>query len=184
LQAFGSEVAADDWPATLALLQHHARLLDTLDTPPETVTWPLPPDALPAMLLADHFTVEQTSHSRPWANWEAAIVDPLAVLEAMLPAWRERWQTTGRTTTLALTVDGVRRRLELAPQGVTLAATRGDEAHAVSLTGRTLAPLLFGFRSVAWAALQDGQSIPFDAQPLLDILFPPRTPWIAPTDGC
>ena len=28
LRAFGSEVAADDWPATLALLQHHARQFD------------------------------------------------------------------------------------------------------------------------------------------------------------
>ena len=72
LRAFGSEVAADDWPATLALLQHHARLLDGLDEPPEQVRWPLPPDSLAAELLADHFTVQSLRHSRPSANWKRA----------------------------------------------------------------------------------------------------------------
>lgn len=185
LHAFGSEVAADDWPATLALLQHHARLLDGLP-PPEQVRWPLPPDALAAMLLADHFVVERTSRSRPWANWEAAIVDPLAVLEAMLPAWQARWrhQPTQKPMTLGLTIDGMGKRLHLAPDAVTLEAISGDEALAVTLTGPALAPLLFGFRSIAWAALQEGQAIPMEAMPVLEVLFPPRTPWIAPTDGC
>ena len=85
LRAFGSEVAADDWPATLALLQHHARLLDALPEPPEQVRWPLPPDSLMAELLADHFTVQSLRHSRPSANWEASLVDPAALISGMVP---------------------------------------------------------------------------------------------------
>jgi GNAT superfamily N-acetyltransferase len=186
LRAFGSEVTADDWPATLALLHHHARLLGELDSPPQEVCWPLPPDSLAAALLADHVIVERTSRSRPWANWEGAVVDPAEVMQSMLPAWDERWrpQGMGRSAALALTIDGVTRRVNLSLSGVTLAAPRADETHAISLTGPVLGPLLFGFRSVAWAALQDGQTIPPDTLPLLEILFPLQTPWIAPTDGC
>jgi hypothetical protein len=54
----------------------------------------------------------------------------------------------------------------------------------IALTSRVLLPLLFGFRSVAWAAVQEGQRIPAELVPLLEALFPPLTPWIAPTDGC
>ena len=91
LRAFGNEVAADDWPATLALLQHHARLLDELAEPPEQLRWPLPPDSLTAELVADHFTVQSFRHSRPSANWEASLVDPAALIPGMVPEWNERW---------------------------------------------------------------------------------------------
>src|SRR5262249_53897299 len=57
LRAFGYEVAADDWPATLALLQYDARRLGTLPEAPAETRWPLPPDSLAAMVLADHLTV-------------------------------------------------------------------------------------------------------------------------------
>ena len=186
LRAFGSEVAAEDWPATLALLQQHARLLGEMAEPPEMVRWPLPPDALAAALIADRFVVERTSLSRPSANWEAATVDPVTLLRAMVPAWDERWrrQATNWSGALALTLDGITCRLSLTAGGVSLDAPRGDEAYAVSFTSAALLPLLFGFRSVAWATVQDGQEIPAEALPLQEVLFPPVTPWIAPTDGC
>jgi predicted N-acetyltransferase YhbS len=186
LRAFGSEVAADDWPATLALLQHHARQLGELAEPPEMVRWPLPPDALAAALIADHFIVERTSLSRPSANWEAAVVDPVALLRAMVPAWEERWrlQATNLPGALAFTLDGVTCQLDLSPGGVTLGAPRGDEAITVAFTGATFLPLIFGFRGVAWAAAQKGQALPPEALPLLEVLFPPLMPWIAPSDGC
>jgi GNAT superfamily N-acetyltransferase len=186
LRAFGSEAAADDWPAALALLQHHARLLGELAEPPQMVHWPLPPDSLAAALIADRFVVERTSLSRPSANWEAAVVDPAALLRAMVPAWDERWrrQATGWSGALAVTLDGVTCRLNLSPRGVALEAPRGDEAYAVVFSGTTIVPLLFGFRSVTWAAVQDGRELPPESLPLLEILFPPATPWIAPSDGC
>jgi predicted N-acetyltransferase YhbS len=186
LRAFGSEVAADDWPAALALLQHQARQYDALTTSPAELRWPLPPDSLAAELLADHLSIERRVKSRPWANWEAALVDPARLLRDMVPGWRERWRqhNIGWCGDLAMTVDHTRAILCCTADDLTL-ATECDEAPlAVALSGTVVLPLLFGFRSVAWAAVQSGQRIPAEALPILETLFPPLTPWIAPTDGC
>jgi hypothetical protein len=74
--------------------------------------------------------------------------------------------------------------LDLSPDGVQLLGDAMPAMRRGALTSRVVLPLLFGFRSVAWAAFQDGQTIPADLLPMLEILFPPLTPWIAPTDGC
>ena len=104
----------------------------------------------------------------------------------MIPAWNERWRRHARDWcgTLVLTVDGITVPLRLSATGVALGDGPHSTTHALSLTGRAFLPLLFGFRSVAWAAIQDDQHIPADLMPILEILFPPLTPWIAPTDGC
>lgn len=185
LRAFGHEVAADDWPATLALLQHHARLLDSLAEPPEQLRWPLPPDSLMAELLADHFTVQSFRHARPMANWEASLVDPAVLIAGMVPEWNERWRQhrVPWSGTLALTIDDVTRALSISPDGVSLAASNQDITENVSLTGTVALPLLFGFRSLEWAATQEGQEIPETLLPVLEVLFPARTPWIAARDG-
>jgi predicted N-acetyltransferase YhbS len=182
LRAFGNEVAADDWPATLALLQHDAAKPGDR----EAIRWPLPPDSLAAALLADHFVVDHVSTSRPWTNWEAALVDPLALMRGMLPAWNERWlrSVDGWRGTLALEIEGVAGLLHLGPAGITFEAGNAREGCAVSLTGPVVMPMIFGFRSVAWATLQKGQRIPSEMMPILEILFPPVTPWIPPTEGC
>jgi predicted N-acetyltransferase YhbS len=186
LRAFGSEVAADDWPSTLALLQHQARQYDALAMPQDELRWPLPPDSLAAQLLADHLTIERRGKSRPWANWEAALVDPARLLRDMVPAWRERWRrhNLGWCGNLSLTIDGTTAVLRFTNDDVTLATDCGGAPLGVALSGTVAAPLLFGFRSGAWAAVQLGQRIPAEALPVLEILFPPLTPWIAPTDGC
>ena len=185
LRAFGSEVAADDWPATLALLQHHARLLDELDEPPEQVRWPLPPDSLAAELLADHFTVQSLRHSRPSANWEASLVDPAALIRSMVPAWHERWlrHRVAWSGPLAVTIDGVTQVLSISSAGVCLDSVHQDVQEGVSVTGTVALPLLFGFRSLEWAVSQEGQRIPQHLLPVLGVLFPPLTPWIAARDG-
>jgi predicted N-acetyltransferase YhbS len=186
LRAFGNEVAADDWPATLALLQHHARMLDARPEPPEYLRWPLPPDSLAAELLADHFTVQSVVHSRPSANWEASLVDPAALIAGMLPEWNDRWQRhrMGWTGDLSLTIDGVTRVLSCSENGLSLGSAYGDNVASVALTGTVALPLLFGFRSLDWAQLQEGQQLPNDLHPVLEVLFPPLTPWIAARDGC
>jgi predicted N-acetyltransferase YhbS len=186
LRAFGGEVAADDWPATLALLQHHARLLVKAAAPADQVGWPLPPDSLVAALMADHFVVERTATSRPWANWEACVVDPLSLMRGMAPVWNERWRCHRSSWNGAfdLAIDGVTQTVHLTPDEVTIADAGSPKEHTARLTGAVVAPLLFGFRSPTWAAMQDRQHIPPELLPMLDVLFPPVTPWIAPTDGC
>jgi predicted N-acetyltransferase YhbS len=186
LRAFGTEVAADDWPALLALLQWQATSLDDCGSAVDLIRWPLPPNSLMAALLADHFVVESATTSRPWANWEASLVDPLALMRGMLPAWNARWlrHRARWRGTLGLTIDGATQLLDLSPDGVQLLGDAMPAMRRGALTSRVVLPLLFGFRSVAWAAFQDGQTIPADLLPMLEILFPPLTPWIAPTDGC
>jgi predicted N-acetyltransferase YhbS len=184
LRAFGNEVAAGDWPATLALLQHHARQLDALAEPPEQLRWPLPPDSLMAELLTDHFTVQSVRHARPSANWEASLVDPAALIAGMLPEWNDRWSrhNVKWTGNLALTIDGVEQVLSLSDNGVSLAPAAAG-AEIVTLTGTVALPLVFGFRSLDWAVLQEQQQIPNQLRPVLEVLFPPLTPWIAARDG-
>jgi predicted N-acetyltransferase YhbS len=186
LRAFGTEVAADDWPALLALLQRQATSLDDCGAAPDQIRWPLPPGSLLATLMADHFVVESTRTSRPWANWEASLVDPLALMRVMLPIWNANWRRHRAPSrgVLALAIDDVTQVLDLSSDGGQLLEDATPADRRITLTGRVVLPLLFGFRSVAWAALQDGQRIPPDLLPILEILFPPLTPWIAPTDGC
>jgi predicted N-acetyltransferase YhbS len=185
LRAFGSEMAADDWPAVLALLQHHARQYEE-GVELDRISWPLPPDSLAAALLADHFTVEQHVVSRPWTNWEACLVDPLALLRGMIPAWSERMRHRAPTWrgAIALEIERVTGTLRLGSEGMSVTEDADGDTPLIALTSRVLLPLLFGFRSVAWAAVQEGQRIPAELVPLLEALFPPLTPWIAPTDGC
>ena len=186
LRAFGSEVAADDWPATLALLQYHARLLAEAAALADQVRWPLPPDSLAAALLADHFVVERSTTSRPWANWEACVVDPLGLIRDMAPVWTKRWRRDRPAWYGAfdLAIDGVTQTIHLTAEGVTIADGGASAEYSAAVTGTVVAPLLFGFRSPKWAAVQDGQHISLELLPVLNVLFPPVTPWVAPTDGC
>ena len=185
LRAFGDEVAADDWPAVSALARHKAEGLASLAEPAEFLAWPLPPDSLASELLGDHVTVERRTTVRPWTNWEAAVVSPSRLLAAMVPAWDARWRASRAATqgTVALVVDGATLALRLDAAGVA-PVDASQAAHRLELTSRVVAPLLFGFRSVAWARQQDGQQVPAGLVPVLETLFPPQVPWVAPTDGC
>src|SRR5690348_15991618 len=107
IRSFAYEAAADDWPAVLALLQHHAGRLAALPQPPSHVRWPLPADATACYAIADHLPVHSEALSRPHAGWMASLVDVPAVLRALLPAWQERWQRRGArsSATFALEVE-------------------------------------------------------------------------------
>ena len=185
LRAFGDEVAADDWPAVSALLRHKAEALSSLGEPAALLSWPLPPDSLASELLGDHLTVERRTTVRPWANWEAAVVSPSRLLAAMVPTWDARWRAsrTAWQGTVAIVVEGSTLALRLDSAGVA-PVDASQATHRLELTSRVVAPLLFGFRSVAWARQQEDQQVPAGLVPVLETLFPPQTPWVAPTDGC
>jgi predicted N-acetyltransferase YhbS len=185
LRAFGGEVAADDAAATIALLQWRSALMETMEQPPSEIGLPLPPDSLAAAFLADAFPVESRSLHRPWAGWEGSIVDLPGLAEAMLPEWNARWLETkpAWTGSLALTAGEQTVTLRLDGDGIACDASP-DAARDATLTDATLLPLLFGFRAVAWAAARAERPWPEGLAPALARLFPPATPWIAPTDGC
>jgi GNAT superfamily N-acetyltransferase len=185
LRAFGNEVATDDWPATLALLQHDARYLTNRPEPLAELRWPLPPDGLTATLLSDHFTVRAETLSRPRANWMAALVDPVGLVAAFGPIWEDRLRHLRESgpDELSLAIGDAPvvtlRTAKSAPVARLSAA-----ALPIALPGKVVTQLVFGFRNPRWALVQPGVSVPDEMIPVLDALFPSVRPWIPATDGC
>lgn len=193
------EVAADDWPAALALAQHQARLAsgppivsgtESPDAPPgkAVLCWPLPPDSPIYYLLAEHLEIDSRTHNHPNAGWMARVVSPSGLAEAMDVAWNERWRSRQPkwSGVMTLSVDGPDQgdfTLELTAEGVRRIAVSQAPAPVVRLTQQALVQLVFGYRPVAWLARQPGQSIPGELVPVLDVLFPVSQAWVAGTDS-
>ena len=102
----GNELAADDWEALLALLQHHAHSLGP-GTLPATLRYRLPPASPMLKMLVDHLEAPDASHWRHpaegWvvknetyhhrdAGWMARLVHLPTLMGAMLPQLQARWQ--------------------------------------------------------------------------------------------
>lgn len=191
-RARAKEIAAEDWPAALALLQHHARLLDDLPEPPAELIWPLPEDSPTFYALTDHVTV-RTESKRVWrGGWMARPADLSALLEALLPLWRERW-TRRRlrwdgALELTIVADGTDDPgavfgIELERDGARLSDRPGSAALSVRLSAQALAQLVFSYRPIRWIAAQPGQSVPDAALPALEALFPLVRTWIPGSDA-
>jgi GNAT superfamily N-acetyltransferase len=71
------EVAADDWPAALALLHHHAQLSDA-----EELVWAIPPHAPLLAWLRDRFPVVSTRTNTPNGDWMARVGHLPTLLDA------------------------------------------------------------------------------------------------------
>ena len=105
------ELAVDDWPATVALLQHHAQLMEGVvgHGAPAAVLYSVPPTSAVAVSgvrenleVTDIATWELLQPlvgrcvSRPsvigMPGWMARLVCLPALTRAMLPEWQARWQ--------------------------------------------------------------------------------------------
>jgi predicted N-acetyltransferase YhbS len=181
---YAYEVAADTWPATLALLQYHSRLLDAEAEPPPELWWPLPLADLTLHLLTDHFPLRSDMDSYPDGGWMAQMISLPLLAQALLPLWNERWQQRrqGWVGRFALTVSDYTIYLELLPDDIQIVESLSDPAQQVNLSQQVFMQLFFGFRSITWAALQLGQSIPVELIPVLNVLFPLGQVWIAGSD--
>lgn len=182
-----NEVAANTWPAALALLQEHHRLLEAEGDTSSELYWPLPFSDITLHLLADHLPVRSEMESYPDGGWMARVANSSALLPGLLRLWHARWQQSridwaGRIT---IEVDERVCSLELSPGstgGIRLVDAASDEGHHIALSQQVLTQLAFGFRSATWAAGQAGQRIPDELIPVLEVLFPLRQSWIAGTD--
>lgn len=199
-QHYAIEAAADSWPAALALLHYHARVLDTLPEPAPELFWCVPPDSSTLYLLADHLSVPDTSdwddpvhgwsvksqtHHHPDAGWMARIASLPALAQAMLPEWQAHWQRSAARWSGALTlaVDGETCTLALEGSEVHVLEGPPAQARQVILSQRGLTQVLFGYRPLALVAAQPDNAIPADLLPVLDALFPPVRPYIAGSDA-
>jgi hypothetical protein len=181
----GCEVAADTWPAVLALLQYHGRVLGSTNEPPNDIAWVLPPDALTFYTLVDYLQVRSETTYRPNAGLMARPGNLRALMNALLPEWRERWTShaVSQSGTFALTVDSTTWFVALEPGDVRFVDGPQEGAQTVTLSQQAFIQLVFGCRSAAWVARQPGQNVPTALLAPLAVLFPQFRAWFAPADG-
>jgi len=179
------EVAADDWSATLALLQYHARLVEHMPDPPKELLWPLPPNSSTLYLLADNVAVRSEMHRVLNVGWMAHPAHVPTLLHALIPLWQGRMQrhTLAWSGILALEVDNTTCYLEVRSGTLRMRESPSAPVETVRLTSHVFLQLLFGYRPLMWAVNQPAQWIPAPLLPLLAILFPQEPAWIAGSDS-
>ena len=183
---YAYEVAADSWPATLALLHAHAQLLAAEPQPPQELNWPLPPTDLTYYFLADHLSVHSHLISSPNGGWMARPVHLPTLLQSLLPLWQQYWQERSRlmdwSGTFALTIDDHTSFLAITPDSIQFINGLSSSPLHVTLSSSVFTKLIFAFRPVSWAQIQPGQEIPEELISVLDILFPTNQAWVAGSD--
>ena len=150
------------------------------------LVWSVPPDTPLFYELSAHLPFRSERLHHPSADWMARVGDVDTLLRAMTPAWSARlaaahqpWR--GR---LRLVVDGHAVVLCLHDTGVTLDEDAPDaEIATVYLSARALMQLCFGYRPAWWFARQPDITIPAALLPVLDVLFPQVTAWVAASDA-
>jgi len=180
------EVAADSWPATLALLHAHAQLLEAEPEPPQEMSWPLPPTDPTFYFLTEHMPVRSELLSFPYGGWMARLAHVPTLLQSLLPLWQKYWQERSRlvdwTGTLMLTIDTYTSFLEVTPTNIHFIDRPSSSPLHVTLSSNMFVQLIFGFRPISWAQLQPGQQLPAELIPALNVLFPLSQAWIAGSD--
>ena len=190
------ELAADSWSATLALLQHHARLLDSPAAPP-ILRYRLPLTAPALQWMIDHLEVLDTSrwehpvdewvvrsqsfHHRD-AAWMARPVRLPILAQALLPEWQARWRRSLShwSGDILLMVGEEQCVLRIDDAELRLVDHTIDAVDAIQLTPQAFTQILFGYRPIAWAL--DGKAIKSDLLSALNILFPLGHTWIPASD--
>lgn len=178
------EVAANDWPAALALLQYHSSLLDAEAESPDELRWMLPLDASAFYLLADHFPLHSQIYSQPNQGWMARPVHLPTLFQSLLTVWQGRWQSSisSWSGNIALNVGNYTCFIELGIAEIHLSEHPLPGTHMVHLGAQVFTQLLFGHRPITWASAQPGQHIPDELIPVLSTLFPTSTGCIAGSD--
>jgi predicted N-acetyltransferase YhbS len=180
-QLYAYEVAANTWPAALALLQYHSNLLDAEPEAPHELRWPLPLNSPTFYLLADHLPIRSEMYSHPNMGWMARPVHLPTLFQSLLLLFQDRWQRSMSPWygTLAFNIDNYTCYMDLGTKGIQFIEQPLTHVQLVSLSQQVFTQLLFSFRPVTWAINQAGQHIPEE----LNILFPPGQAYIARSDS-
>lgn len=197
-RAAALELAVDDWEATVALLQHHARLVEGPNAP-NSLRYFLPGDEPAVQWLVDRLDVPDTADEQHpqlrwsvldqtyryrYSAWMARLVHLSVLVQAMLPEWQARWQRSlanwdGEIVlavgeeTIALHVDG---------RSVRLLEQSAGGARTIAITPQAFVQALSGYRSIVRVVQQRGQDLDDELRTVLTILFPTGNAWIARSD--
>lgn len=192
------ELAVDDWPATVALLQHHAGLVERQRVP-ETFLYSVPPTSPVARWMEENLEVvdistwdapvygwavrEQTFRHRN-AAWMARLVSLPALAQAMLPEWQARWQRSLARWSgdISLMVDHEAFTLHFAGANLQLLHTPATSVYTLSLTPQAFTQAVFGYAPITSAMQLHEQPLPADLASVLAILFPTGQSWIPASD--
>jgi predicted N-acetyltransferase YhbS len=178
------EVAANTWPAVLALLDYQYTLHAGECLSQTTVYWPLPLSDVTYYLLSDQLPIRSEIETYPNSGWMARMVSFSTLIQSLLPLWQDRWKKhhSEWAGVLVLVVEEEKCAFELSPTGLLLLDRLSIEGHEVRFGQQVFTQLVFGFRPITWAALQVGQHVPDELIPILDVLFPHKQSWIAGSD--
>ena len=195
------ELVVDDWPAAVALLQYHVRLVEgeISTTTPETFLYSIPPMSPLAGFLVENLEAvdistwdmpvfgwavrEQTFHHRH-AGWMARLVNVPALAQAMLPEWQARWQRSLAhwSGDVSLMVGDEAFTLRIEGSDLQLLAAPSTTAKALLLTPQAFTQVVFGSCPIGRVLQQRGHSLPSDLATVLAILFPTGRTWIPTSD--
>lgn len=192
------ELAADNWPAALALLQYHALLLDSSPESPN-LQYRLPLTAQELQWIIDHLEVfntaswehpadewvvrSQSFHHRD-AGWMARLVHLPTLAQALLPEWQARWNRSLShwSGNVLLIVDDEQCILHIDRTELELVDQPMGESDTFQITPQAFIQILFGYRSVSWVVDQQNQPIKSDLLSVLNVLFPLDHTWIPTSD--
>jgi predicted acetyltransferase len=176
------EAAASDANAVAALLRRLAQRAQQAGQ--DNIYVQRPADALFARLARAMCGLDTIQHTHPAAGWQARILNIKSLFAKLSPELSDRLARS--------TLAGWRGclRLETEIGGVSLLIERNkvqvDErarANLICLMPQSrLTQLLFGYITVAEAAVAPGSNIPYTASPLMAALFPPTVASIAGLD--
>ncbi|MDQ2906166.1 MAG: GNAT family N-acetyltransferase [Chloroflexota bacterium] len=195
------ELAVDDWPAAVALLQQHIRLVAGREgqATSEAFLYSMPPMSPIAHWLAEHLEVmnistwdmptfgwavrEQTFRHRN-AGWMARLVSLPALTRAMLPEWQARWQRSLAhwSGDVSLVVGDEAFTLRIAGTHLYLLDAPDPTAQALLLTPQAFIQAIFGYAPIAGVLQQREPPLSNDLATVLTILFPSEQTWIPASD--
>lgn len=197
------ELAVDDWPAAIALLQYHVRLVNDQEgeAAPEALLYSVPPTSPVADWMAEHLEVvnisswdnptlgwavrKQTFRHRS-ADWMARLVSLSALIQAMLPEWQARWQRSLAhwSGDVCLVVGDEAFTFRIADTKLQLLDAPGTTTNALVLTPQSFTQAVFGYAPIVRVLQQRRHSLPLldDVATVLTILFPTGQTWIPTSD--
>lgn len=195
------ELVVDDWPATVALLQYHARMAESMVSPtvPGAFLYNVPPMSPLTGLLLEHLEVGDLStwdmpvlgwavrkqtfcHRR--AGWMARLVNLPALTRAMLPEWQARWRRSLAhwSGDVSLVVGDEAFTFRFAGTDLQLLETSDLCANTFSLTPQAFIQVVFGYRLITSVMQSNMQVVSDDLTTVLAILFPTGHTWIPTSD--
>jgi hypothetical protein len=195
------EMAVDDWPAAVALLQYHVRLVEreVSTTAPESFLYSVPPISPLADLLVEHlevvdistwdmpvlgWAVRKQTFCHLHAGWMARLVNLPALTRAMLPEWEDRWQRSLAhwSGDVSLMVGNEAFTLRIEGTDLQLLATPSTTAKALSLTPQAFTQVVFGYCQITRVMQTNSRLLSSDLATVLTILFPTGQTWIPASD--